>query len=114
MKELDGEVQRRLAAAGAVMRAAAEAAVTDCAAAIAEQARADCPVETGRLRDSIGVEVLVNEADDMIEARVYAAAPYAAAVELGSGKHAPRPFLLPAWERVGPTLVRALHNLMRM
>jgi len=98
MDNIDQQVQARLAEAQSRMHAAVENAVAECAAAAIEQAREDCPVASGRLRDSIGSEVQVDADAGLIEARVYAAAPYAAAVELGLGGSPPRPFLLPAAE----------------
>ncbi|HUT74996.1 MAG TPA: HK97 gp10 family phage protein [Armatimonadota bacterium] len=111
MKRVDREVEMGLARAQAGMRAAVEDALLECAEAIAEEARADCPVRSGRLRASIGVEVCRAPEDGIIEARVSASAPYAAAVELGLGKVAPRPFLFPALERWGPALARRVRDL---
>jgi len=113
MTELDSEVQARLARARAEIHAAAETAVTECARAMVERARADCPVVSGRLRDSIGAEVSFDPNTGIIEARVYAAAPYAAAVELGRGRSRPQPFLLPALETQGPDLPRRLSRVVR-
>lgn len=61
------------------VRAAAE---ERCAAA-----KARCPVVTGRLRNSIRAEI------KGLEAQVVSDCPYAAAVELGTSKRAPRPFM---------------------
>ncbi len=108
MSELDSEVQAALAAAREHIRAGAQAAVSECAETIADQARADCPVASGRLRESIGVEVCAD--GDVIEAQVAASAPYAAAVELGSRRSPPRPFLFPALEAQGARLVQMLHD----
>ena len=110
MTRLDREVQDRLPQVATQIRAAAEAAVAECAAAIAEQARADCPVRSGRLRESIGVEVATDPAGAVIEARVFADAPYAAVVELGTGKSAPQPFLFPALEAQGARLREVLRR----
>jgi HK97 gp10 family phage protein len=112
MSELDHRVQGGLARVGEKIRAAVEAAVAECAAAIAEQARADCPVRSGRLRESISVEVATDPAGAVIEGRVFADAPYAAVVELGTGKSAPQPFLFPALERLGPIMLRELLRMM--
>jgi len=113
VKGNDAQAQAGLAQVGAAIRDGVEAAVAECAETIAEQAREDCPAASGRLRESIGVEMRVDPGSGMIEARVSADTPYAAAVELGSGKTPPRPFLFPALERLGPILVRALLDLMR-
>ncbi len=61
-----------------------------CAAAAAQRARELCPVDTGRLRDSIRVE------RDGNAARVSANTDYAAYVEFGTSKTAPQPYLIPA------------------
>jgi len=107
---LGAKVRIRLERAQAAIQAGAMAAVAECARAIVEQARADCPVASGRLRDSIGAEVSFDPSTGIIEARVYADAPYAAAVELGRGRSAPQPFLFPTLERQGsrlPEMVRS-------
>jgi HK97 gp10 family phage protein len=113
MKGLDREVQARLASVHAEIRAEVEAVVAECARAVVEQARADCPVASGRLRDSIGAEVSFDPSTGVIEARVYADAPYAAAVELGRGRSAPQPFLFPALEGRGPRLRQVMHEIAR-
>jgi len=102
-----------LARARGEIQAELQAAVAECAREVAEQARADCPVKSGRLRESIGSEVRIDEVTGVIEARVYADAPYAAAVELGSGRRAPRPFLFPALETQGLDLPRRLSRVAR-
>lgn len=66
----------------AVFRAAGEA--------VAEEARAMCPVDTGNLRGSIAVSA----GDD--GAQISADADYAAYVEFGTWKMAAQPFLVPA------------------
>jgi len=101
------DVTRRIKELRDEICAAVQAAVAECAEAVAEQARADCPVASGRLRDSIRVEMARNDTDAIVEARVIADAPYAAEVELGLGQ-APQPFLWPSWERLGPSVLRAL------
>lgn len=60
---------------------------------VAEDARNLAPVDTGELRDSIGVV----KTDDL-RYEVVAIAPYAADVELGTSKQAAEPFLFPAME----------------
>jgi hypothetical protein len=109
--DIGKQVQARLAEAQSRIHAAVENAVVECAAAVVEQARADCLVASGRLRDSIGSEIQVDADAGMIEARVYAAAPYAAAVELGLGGSPARPFLLPAAEAEGARLRSALAGI---
>lgn len=71
-----------------------EAEVTDVlestAKAVAKDARANAPVDTGRLRGSITTEM------DGDTAIVRATAPYAVYVELGTSRAAAQPFLKPA------------------
>jgi len=102
----------RLARAREAIARTTEAAVAECAQAIAEQARADCPVSSGRLRGSIGSEVSLDPVAGVVEGRVYADAPYAAAVELGLGRSPPQPFLFPALERQGARLRQILRGTM--
>ena len=52
-----------------------------------EVAKARAPVDTGRLRESIRAEA------EGLTARVVADCPYAAAVELGTSRSAPQPFM---------------------
>lgn len=52
-----------------------------------DAAKARAPVDTGRLRDSIRVEV------EGSAARVIADCPYAAAVEFGTPTRSPQPFM---------------------
>ena len=52
-----------------------------------ESAKARAPVDTGRLRSSIRVE------SEELTARVIADCEYAAAVELGTSRTAPQPFM---------------------
>jgi HK97 gp10 family phage protein len=60
---------------------------------IEADAKVACPVDTGRLRDSIGHEV------DGDTVRVTASAPYAAYVEEGTRHMAAEPYLRPALYR---------------
>lgn len=52
-----------------------------------EAAKSRAPVDTGRLRGSIRMEA------EGLTARVIADCPYAAAVELGTAKRPPQPFM---------------------
>jgi len=112
MRRNGDEVRRRLEQVREQIRGAVGAAVAECAQSIADQARQDCPVAGGRLRDSIGVEVLADSAGAAITARVVADAPYAAAVELGLGGQPPQPFLVPGVEAGGEELVGALKGFL--
>ena len=61
--------------------------VAAAAQAHAEAARSRAPVDTGRLRNSIRAEA------DGLTARVVADCEYAAAVEFGTRRTAPQPFM---------------------
>ena len=61
--------------------------------AVAQDARTLCPVQSGRLRESISVRMQ----EEGASGEVVASAPYAAIVELGSAAGAARPFLYPAF-----------------
>ena len=85
-----GRAQDRLRRIGPMLaESAAEAALS-----AAERARLDAagraPVKTGRLRASLAVRRIEGGA------AVTADCPYAAAVELGTSKTPPQPFLAPA------------------
>ena len=86
MRALAGRLRELSAALEREMAGAAEAA----AAHAAEVARRNVPVDTGALRDSISCR------SAGLEAAAVAAAPYAAMVEYGTSRMAPRPFMLPA------------------
>ena len=64
--------------------------VSDAADAVAEEAKARVPINSGELRDSIHVE---NDPLDAYVAEVVADAPYAIFVELGTKDKAAHPFL---------------------
>ena len=65
----------------------AQEKVREAAEEACGRAKARAPVQTGALRDSISVEI------DGLTARVFTDCPYAAAVEFGTSKRAPRPFM---------------------
>ena len=80
----------RLARIGPDCRSATEEAVRLAAESARDAAAGMAPVDTGRLRSSIEASA------SGLSAEVSAGCEYAAAVELGSRKRPPRPFLLPA------------------
>ena len=73
--------------------AAARDALASELSAVAQDARTLCPVQSGRLRESIGVRMQ----EEGASGEVVANAPYAAIVEMGSAARAARPFLYPAF-----------------
>ena len=70
------------------------AAMTQEAGILAAEAKRHCPVETGKLRDSIHAEEHMQEA--CMEITVGSDLAYAASVELGTLQSPPRPYLAPA------------------
>ena len=85
----------------AEVRARLQTIVQDGAEAVAEAARANAPVKTGALRDSIGVT-----AGEGMKRTVGVGVDYAPAVELGTTTRAATPFLSPALEQVVPDIKR--------
>ena len=85
----------RLPAVRAAVRGAAGRAAEIAAKEMAAEAQRLAPVKTGRLRESIQVRKLSETAWE-----VSVEAPYAAFVEYGTSRAAPRPFFRPAYEKV--------------
>lgn len=94
MKGMAGLCGRLEALAGELESVGVERARV-CALRACDLARELAPVETGRLRGSIGARVAE------FGAVLFAECEYAAAVELGSGRGPARPFLLPAARKSG-------------
>lgn len=67
-----------------------EAALKKAAEAVAAQAREQCPIDTGALKNSISVSA------DGNSAVISANTDYAGYVEFGTSKMAAQPFLVPA------------------
>ena len=84
----------RLEALRRSLEEAARRGVAGLAEAAAEEAARRAPVDTGRLRASIRARA------DGLSAAVTADCPYAAAVELGTSRRPPQPYLVPAAESV--------------
>ena len=101
-------LSERLAPDG-LLAAARDAMVSELSA-VAQDARALCPVQTGTLRDSIAVRVQ----EEGAAGEVAASAPYAVCVELGTAGRAAHPFLYPAFaarrtdmtERIARAVIR--------
>jgi hypothetical protein len=90
------------------IRAAGAKVLSRLAEGVAARARLHAPAESGRLRDSIGVEI--DQA--ALKATIVVEAPYAAAVEcghVGPGGHfvAPHPFLRTALGEAAQELTKA-------
>ena len=85
---------RRITAAESKIAAGAAEICAYTAEGAAGAARENVPVETGALRGSIA------SAAQGLSAAVTAAAPYAAIVEYGTSRMAPRPYMYPAAQAV--------------
>lgn len=72
-------------------------------------AKAKCPVDTGRLRNSITHEVAAGEGAVYVGTNV----EYAPYVELGTRRHSAQPFLKPAAEEHGAEYRRILESELR-
>lgn len=97
------------------LRDGLEDAATSAVADVCEQVRAEsaglCPVKSGRLRDSIALDVQANGGS--VKGKVSASADYAAKVELGSYAQAPKPFLAPAFSLHAPSLAQTLARKLK-
>lgn len=82
-----GNVRARLEGLKKEIRLEAQERVVLAAERARDQARARAPVDSGALRESIGVQV------GELQARVATDCPYAAAVEFGTSRRAPNPFM---------------------
>ena len=103
------EVLERVSAA-AIRRATREAIAASLAEACA-QAKADCPKDTGALAGSIGCRV----SDD--GGALFATAPHAMPVEMGTAHMPARPYLYPAFaahkQRMASRIAQAVRALIR-
>ncbi|WP_326646682.1 HK97 gp10 family phage protein [Streptosporangium sp. NBC_01755] len=70
-------------------------------------AQALVPVDTGNLKNSIGVDFDADELGFTAEAT----ANYAAYVELGTSRMAPQPYLGPAFDRATASFVKAIESI---
>lgn len=86
------------------MKINAELAAARSARAIAKDAKANAPVDTGALRDSIRAE------GNGLKWTVVVGAPYGVYVEFGTMYMSAQPFLLPAAMRRFPDVVKDLRN----
>ena len=78
-------------------------AIAEASQQIVELAKDNCPVKTGRLRDSIAAEI----SDDGMSSTITADVPYAPYIEYGP--HA-KPFLNPAFEEISPQFISMLND----
>lgn len=88
----------------------ARVVIQKSAADIKRDAQIFAPVDTGNLRSSIGYDTW--ERAGSVEAEVGATADYAAHVEFGTSRMAPRAFLGPALDRNGYAFEQAMAALL--
>lgn len=78
-------------------------------AELQEKSQQKAPVDTGHLKDSIGIEL----EDGGMTAVVEPTAEYAAYVELGTRKMEAQPYLKPAWEEQKEQFKKDLDKLVK-
>lgn len=96
-----------LGKAGQVAGERASKAVRKTALDIARDAKIFAPVDTGNLRNSIGVDT----DPDGLGAQIGPTASYAPFVEWGTVQHGPQAFMGPAFDRNATDLVTALEQI---
>jgi HK97 gp10 family phage protein len=84
-----------------------EQAVFRAALIVERDAKLNCPVDTGRLRQSIGSRIVEGDENNII-AEVGTNVTYAPYVEYGSSKMAARPFLFPAYNNNKQRILKEL------
>ncbi len=97
--------------AGARAGARASAVVRATAARVEAQAKAFAPVDTGKLRNSIGTDLTGDGRSNAVEAQVGPTAAYGAFVELGTSRMGPQAYLGPAFDRAQPGFIAALEQV---
>lgn len=94
--------------ASGTVGAKASAVIRKTAHDIERDAKIFCPVDTGNLRNSISTGITGDGRFGSIEAEIGPTADYAAFVEYGTSRMAPRAYMGPALDRNTPDFVRAM------
>lgn len=106
MTRIDVSQVRRLAVdlgkVGARATLAASRVVAKTALQVEATAKSLAPVDTGALRNSIGVD------HDILRAEIGPTVAYAEHVEFGTARMAPQPYMGPALDRHTPDFIAAL------
>lgn len=97
-------------AAGPTAERQVEAAMRKTGADIAADAQSFAPVDTGALKNSIGMDV-EELAGGGLSVEVGPTLDYAIYVERGTARQAPQPFMGPAADRRFPQLIRAVESV---
>jgi HK97 gp10 family phage protein len=91
--------------AAVVTRALIDVELGRVAEQVVEDAKSRVPVRSGRLRDSIKAAPVFGGIE------VGPSAFYAALVEFGTAKVPPRPYMMPAAEKVQPEFIKAVQKI---
>lgn len=86
-------------------------AMTRCAGEMEKHAKRMCPVDTGRLRNSVATEI--DEGDDSVSVYVGTNVEYAPHVELGTKRMKAQPFLKPAVSDHQSTYTRIIRSELK-
>lgn len=105
------EVEKRFQKLESNADSIVEEIVADLGMVALKSARHNVPVLTGDLKGSLAVEV--NKTGETSTAEIGASMDYAGAVEYGTSKQSPQPYLRPALddaERESPQVIKAVFN----
>jgi HK97 gp10 family phage protein len=81
-------------------------AIREVAEQIVRDIKAGAPVDTGNLRDSVSMEIVVNEI--IPKAVIKVEAEYASFVEFGTSRMRAQPFVMPVLDQVRDRLMRQI------
>lgn len=104
------ELQHRLEASTAQVRAGAARVTRAAGARVERDAKIAAPVDTGYLRNSISARITGNA--NTSTATVSAGANYGAYVEFGTSRMSPQPYMIPAFDRNKQPFIQALQQLV--
>lgn len=102
---------RHLRGTPTAVRRLAGVAVRKAAFDTARDARTLAPVDTGNLRNSIGVTADTGWRGETLTATVGPTAHYGRYVEEGTSRMGPQPYMMPAADRQEPLFVAAIQSL---
>ena len=88
-----------------------ERAIVKSALIVERDAKLNCPVDTGRLRQSISHRLV--EENDIIAAETGTNVEYAKSIEFGTSRQSAQPFLFPAYNNNKQRILRELARAFR-